>query len=130
MLGLTSAEGITHKVNDMTNQEELLYLSDLLMQATLWRVDPDDGKTALELEVEQRIRTLREKLGAKPNEIYGDTAPAGFKPKSPSDNKIRTKGPDGLYHRYDRSEVEQVPCTHSRTGYKWVVKSTEQKEAV
>lgn len=115
----------------MTNQEELLYLSDLLMQAALWRVDQEEGKTALELEVEQRISTLREKLGATPNEICGDTAPAGFKRRSPSDNKVRIKGPDGKIRRYDRSEVEQVPCTHSRTGYQWVVKSTEtQKETV
>ena len=33
----------------MTPQEELLYLSDLLMQAALWRVDQDDGKCCLEL---------------------------------------------------------------------------------
>ena len=101
------------------------------MQATLWRVDQDTDKTALELEVEQRIGTLREKLGASPNEIYGDTAPAGFRRKSPSDNKVRMKGPDGKIRRYDRSEVEQVPCKNSRTGYKWILKSTETpKETV
>ena len=115
----------------MTNQEELLYLSDLLMQAALWRVDQGTDKTALELEVEQRIGTLREKFGARSNEICGDTVPAVDKRRSPSDNKIRTKGPDDKYHRYDRSEVEQVPCKNSRTGYKWILKSTETpKETV
>ena len=115
----------------MTNQEELLYLSDLLMQAALWRVDQGTDKTALELEVEQRISTLRGKLGATPNKAHNDTVPAVYKRRSPSDNKIRTKGPDDKYHRYDRSEVEQVPCKNSRTGYKWILKSTETpKETV
>ena len=46
----------------MTPQEELLYLSDLLMQAALWRVDQEDGKCCLELEVESRLAKLREEI--------------------------------------------------------------------
>lgn len=44
----------------MTNQEELLYLLDLTMQATLWRIkDSDEQRTPLELEVLSRIERLK-----------------------------------------------------------------------
>lgn len=54
----------------MTNQEELLYLLDLTMQATLWRVQPDEGRTPLELEVLSRIERL--KKGAEPKTPSAD----------------------------------------------------------
>lgn len=47
----------------MTNQEELLYLLDLTMQATLWRLkDSDEQRTPLEIEVSSRIDRLKREL--------------------------------------------------------------------
>ncbi len=48
----------------MTNQEELLYLLDLTMQATLWRInnDSDEQRTPLEIEVMSRIDRLKRAL--------------------------------------------------------------------
>lgn len=55
----------------MTNQEELLYLLDLTMQATLWRIkDSDEQRTPLELEVLSRIERL--KNGPEPNTVRAD----------------------------------------------------------
>ena len=53
----------------MTNQEELLYLLDLTMQATLWRInnDSDEQRTPLEIEVMSRIERL--KKGAEPKTV-------------------------------------------------------------
>lgn len=53
----------------MTNQEELLYLLDLTMQATLWRInkDSDEQRTPLEIEVMSRIEHL--KKGAEPKTV-------------------------------------------------------------
>ena len=55
----------------MTNQEELLYLLDLTMQATLWRIkDSDEQRTPLELEVLSRIERL--KKGDEPKTASAD----------------------------------------------------------
>ena len=53
----------------MTNQEELLYLLDLTMQATLWRInnDSDEQRTPLEIEVMSRIERLKQ--GAEPKTV-------------------------------------------------------------
>lgn len=87
----------------MNAQEELVYLSDLLMQAALWRTN-DSGNSPLELEVMERVKRLRNSLGAAPNEIYGDTAPA-----NPTANmKVRVKHEDGKYRWYYIDECEKV----------------------
>lgn len=55
----------------MTNQEELFYLLDLTMQATLWRIkDSDEQRTPLELEVLSRIERL--KKGDEPKTASAD----------------------------------------------------------
>lgn len=47
----------------MTNQEELLYLLDLTMQATLWRLkDSEEQRTPIEIEVSSRIDRLKREL--------------------------------------------------------------------
>lgn len=99
----------------MNAQEELVYLSDLLMQAALWRTN-DSGNSPLELEVMERVKRLRNSLGAAPNEIYGDTAPAN--PTAPA--KVRVKHEDGKYRWHNIDECEKVSLGGNR--FKWRLK--------
>lgn len=60
----------------MTNQEELLYLLDLTMQATLWRIkDSDEQRTPLELEVLSRIERLKKGPEPKTASVYNAPEP-------------------------------------------------------
>ena len=42
----------------MTNQEEILYLTDLLLQATRWQVSEGECLDPLQLEVKDRLAKL------------------------------------------------------------------------
>lgn len=99
----------------MNAQEELIYLSDLLMQAALWRTN-DSGNSPLELEVMERVKRLRETIGAAPNEIYGDTAPAN----PTAHMKVRVKHDDGKYRWHNIDECEKVSLGGNK--FKWRLK--------
>ena len=97
----------------MTPQEELIYLSDLLMQAALWRTN-DSGNSPIELEVMDRVKRLRETINASPNEVcvYGaqTTRPV----------KVRVKHEDGKYRWHNIDDCERVPMGGSK--FKWRLK--------
>lgn len=47
----------------MNTLEEYILVSDICAQGALWRVDPSDGRTGIELEVLDRLEKLKAKLG-------------------------------------------------------------------
>lgn len=94
----------------MKPQEELVYLTDLLMQAALWRTN-DSGNSPIELEVMERVKRLREEIKASPKEACGHEAQA-TEPK-----KVRVKHADGKYKWHNREECERVPMGGNR--FKW-----------
>lgn len=100
----------------MTPKEELVYLSDLLMQAALWRIDDDDPRRPLELEVQERISRLSESLA--------DAAPAAIAAAAadvPHSEKVRVLMENGKYRWFRREDCEQVPIPFGK-GFKWRLK--------
>lgn len=115
----------------MTREEELLYLGDLLMQAALWRVQPDEGRTPLELEVLSRLERLKAEAAS---ELLNKTDYQALEAvklnehlskKKYEDNSVRVMV-DGKKVRMKRELCVQVPCKTSPTGYKWVLKDSVQ----
>lgn len=114
----------------MTQKEELTYLVDLLKESSKWRLSENDERDPIRIEVEQRLDKL---LGRNVDTVNGReqsvtmpsaTAPAPStrkRKKAPSDYLIRVKV-DGKFKRFPREMCDQVPCVHSTTGYKWVLK--------
>lgn len=114
----------------MTREEELLYLGDLLMQAALWRVQPDEGRTPLELEVLSRLERLKAEAAS---ELLNKTDYQALEAaklnehlskKKYEDNTVRVMV-DGKKVRMKRELCVQVPCKTSPTGYKWVLKDSK-----
>lgn len=114
----------------MTREEELIYLGDLLMQAALWRTQPDEGRTPLELEVSSRLERLKAEAAA---ELLDKTDYQALEAarlnehlakKKYEDNSVRVMV-DGKKVRMKRELCVQVPCKTSPTGYKWVLKDSK-----
>lgn len=104
----------------MTKLEEYQYLSDLCLQASLWRVDKDEGRTAIELEVLDRMNKLREELNSDCDKkaqiaIEQREKDLSYKQKWAED-KCRV---DGKW--FKKSDCVQVPRKDGR-GWKWELK--------
>lgn len=111
----------------MTPEEELTYLADLLMQAALWRVQPDEGRTPLELEVLDRVEKLKAYCASKVLDKSDYQALEAAKLNYHLEHvKVKV---DGKWKTVKKSDCIQVPFKFSRTGYKWVLKGTEDAEA-
>ena len=106
----------------MTKLEEYQYLSDLVMQAALWRVDKDEGRTALELEVLERLNKLKDSLNGCDTQKVSITSDKTSKQKWTEDkcrvgNKwhkksecVKVPRKDGICWKWAlKSEVENVP---------------------
>ena len=104
----------------MTKLEEYQYLSDLVMQAALWRVEKDEGRTPLELEVLDRMGKLKDELNGCDTQKVGTTSDKTSKQKWTED-KCRV---GNRWHL--KSECVKVPRKDG-IGWKWALKS-EQKE--
>lgn len=106
----------------MTKLEEYQYLSDLVMQAALWRVDKDEGRTALELEVLDRMNKLKEELSSdseKKAQIAVEQREKGLTYKHKwAEDKCRV---DGKW--YKKSDCVQIPRKDGN-GWKWAVKES------
>lgn len=130
----------------MTEQEELNYLADLCSQAMLWRVDKEEGRTGLELEVLERIGKLRKKLEGQEQFICNEDAVKGLEldwvdandgPLVPAKSKgsekmekyaqdhCKVRMEDGKTRWFPKRMCKQVPCAHSRTGMQWVLLTEE-----
>jgi hypothetical protein len=109
----------------MTKLEEYQYLSDLVMQAALWRVDKDEGRTALELEVLDRMNKLKEELSSdseKKTQIAVEQREKGLTYKHKwAEDKCRV---DGKW--FKKSDCVQVPRKDGN-GWKWALKDSEKE---
>ena len=111
----------------MTPEEEITYLADLLMQAALWRVQPDEGRTPLELEVNDRLEKLKAYSAAKLlNKTDYQALEAAKLNYHLEHVKVKV---DGKWKTVKKSDCIQVPFKCSRTGYKWVLKEGADAEA-
>lgn len=117
----------------MTKQEreqvERSLILDILIESTKWHVD--DGDDAIRLEVCLRAKRL---LGIK--EIPGESQSvverglakaAARKSRDTHAGKIRIYE-NGSTRWVSRELCEQVPCIHSKTGLKWVIKKEVTNE--
>lgn len=109
----------------MTKLEEYQYLSDLVMQAALWRVDKDEGRTPLELEVLDRMNKLKGELSSdseKKAQIAVEQREKGLSYKHKwAEDKCRV---DGKWYR--KSDCIQVPRKDG-SGWKWALKEAPGK---
>jgi hypothetical protein len=100
----------------MTKFEEYQYLSDLVMQAALWRVDKDEGRVALELEVLERLNNLKEELNGCDGPKVTTTLTKDYKAKW-AEGKCRIGG-----KWFKKSDCIKVPRKDG-IGWKWALKS-------
>lgn len=117
----------------MTQQEreqvERELILDILIESTKWSVD--EGDDAIRLEVCLRARRLLG-IGEAPGEPQsvverGLAKAAARKPRDTHAGKIRIYE-NGHSRWVSRELCEQVPCIHSKTGLKWVLKSEVRNE--
>lgn len=119
----------------MDRNEELSYLFNLTLQASRWQRDPDESLSGLELEVQDRVRTLlgqdtRDENGfhvanPKPRKRPTTETPVST---APTDGKVKVQVSPGVYKRLPVFMLTQEPCRWSRTGYTWKVKPEYQAE--
>lgn len=105
----------------MTSLEEYQYLSDLCLQASLWRVDRDEGRTAMELEVLDRMEKLKSKLGiATPT----TEQPARQETSQQRYQRDRVRVRFGSHQVWiPKEHVEKQQRADSIGKWKWVVKA-------
>lgn len=104
----------------MTRLEEFQYLSDLCLQASLWRVEKDEGRTALELEVLDRMGKLKEELnGCEGHKVT--TTPEKTSKQKWTEDKCRVGN-----KWFKKSDCIKVPRKDG-IGWKWAVKDSVGK---
>ena len=120
----------------MDRDAELAYLFNLTLQASRWQRDPDETLSGLELEVQDRVRTLlgqdtRDENGFHVANPKQKKRPATETPVStaPTDGKVKVQVAPGKYKRLPVFMVRQEPCRCSKTGFKWVVRDEYAAEA-
>lgn len=106
----------------MTKFEEYQYLSDLVMQAALWRVDKDDGRAPLELEVLERLQNLKEELNGCDVQKVTTPPDKDYKAKW-AEGKCRING-----KWFKKSDCIKVPRKDG-IGWKWALKPSEVTDA-
>ena len=115
----------------MTNQEEILYLTDLLLQATRWQVSEGECLDPLQLEVKDRLARLTGQCSINVKGVPSDKveiAPKKDYRAKWSSERVRVKMEDGTWKWRLRTECEKVPVPGQRGKWKWAVKSTEKEE--
>ena len=104
----------------MTQQEEILYLSDLCLQAARWTRDADEPLSSLELEVQDRLRRL---CGVNTVDDNGLVQSQPKKQYTASTNpghvgKLHVSF-GGLKKWVPEEWVAKVPYARSKTGYRY-----------
>lgn len=94
----------------MTRDEEILYLADLCLQASYWRLSEGDNRCPIELEIESRLANLNERERTYQAKEPPET-PAEPKPKP---TKVRALC-DGIRRNYFPEETAMIPS--KRRGY-------------
>lgn len=112
----------------MTEAEERLYLEELLLESARWTRDPDEPYCSVELEIRDRLRRLNHVNTVDGNGLAQSVVERGLA-KLEAKNKSRDThvGKIRIYENgktrwVSRELCEQVPCIHSKTKLKWVLK--------
>lgn len=115
----------------MTPEQELQYLTGLILEASKWRVSEDQAdEDPLRLEITQRINTLQ---GVQPEVIDGrvqsvrERGLAKQKAKAgqhhgqlrPGFHRVNVNGRKLTLHE---SQLDKIPWVSSPTGYRWMPK--------
>ena len=112
----------------MTDQEELRYLSDLLLQASRWERSEGEVLSGLELEVQDRIRRLTgvetvDENGMAQSVVERGLAKQKAKQKhgqlQPGYHRVSVDGHKLTLHE---SQLDKIPWVSSPTGYRWIPK--------
>lgn len=105
----------------MTPQEELRYLSLLLLEATKWQVSEGDARTPLELEIDSRIQRLTgvpetvvdgrlqasDASGETPDKD-GEDAPSDVSPEATSPKQHKLDIQKAWYHKHKSDGLIRV----------------------
>lgn len=113
----------------MNKEQELRYLTDLLLQASRWERSEGEVLSGLELEVQDRVRRLTgvdtvDDNGMVQSVVERGRAKAEARAKARRDaqrNSRRVTFPDGSTHRVDVEDLHQEPFPQSPTGYRWAI---------
>lgn len=112
----------------MSEQEELRYLSELLLQASRWERSEGEVLSGLELEVQDRIRRLTgvdtvDDNGMAQSVVERGLAKQKAKQKhgqlQPGYHRVSVNGHKLTLHE---SQMDKIPWVSSPTGYRWVPK--------
>lgn len=100
----------------MTALEEYILVSEICAQGALWRVDPSDGRTGIELEVLDRLEKLKAKLG-----IETPDTPQLTSQKKYERDRVRVRF--GTHQVWiPKEHVEKVRRENAIGKWKWAVK--------
>ena len=116
----------------MTQEQELRYLTDLLLQASRWERSEGEVLSGLELEVQDRVRRLTGVDTVDDNGMAQSVVERGLakaeakkaKSRARRDtqrNSRRVTFPDGSTHRVAADDLHQEPFPQSPTGYRWAI---------
>lgn len=110
----------------MTNQEELLYLTDILLEGSRWTRDADEPLSGCELEIRDRIRRLSGVNTMDDNgRVQGNLADVKPMKDYSHPNRVRVSLPGGKKKWVTPDKVKKVPYARSKTGYRYVLKEEE-----
>lgn len=115
----------------MTPQEEIFYLTDLLLEATRWQCSEGETLDPLQLEVKDRLARLTGHQSVNVEGTPSDKIEAA--PKTDyrakwSSERVRVKDDEGKWKWHLKSECEKVPVPGQRGKWKWGLKQQEQPE--
>lgn len=119
----------------MTPQEEIYYLTDLLLEATRWQCSEGERLDPLQLEVKDRLARLTGQPSVNVEGVPSDKVEHKsndkdyvYKAKWAS-ARVRVKMPDGSYEWHLKDECEKIPVPGQNGKWKWGLKQkTEQPE--
>lgn len=112
----------------MTNSEELLYLSDLLLQASRWERSEGEILSGLELEVQDRVRrltgvnTIDADGRAQSNPDFKSSDPSYEYKKQWVKDKVRIKLDDGRIRWVLKEHCHKVPRPSQPFLTKWAIR--------
>ena len=117
----------------MTQQEELIYLQQLVLDASEWRISEGDETDCIRLEVQDRLRRL---AGLDTTDETGhiQSVPSMSKKThldikfldTPKQKRTVRVMIDGHSRCVPIEACLQVPFQKSRTGYKWAIDPNSQ----
>lgn len=120
--------GAPHKGTKMTNQEELLYLTELVLEASKWKISEGDDSDTIRLEVQDRIRrlsgqdTVDENGRAQSEPKFQSSDPSYKYKKQWVKDKVRIKLDDGKIRWVLKEHCHKVPRPAQPFLTKWALK--------